>query len=78
MVDLFALAAVLARVSTKIEDHGEASAQVERQILRAFARQAKRRIDQNLAGIDENEDALVKVLAKHVLETGKYTWDNVT
>jgi acyl-CoA dehydrogenase family member 9 len=77
MVDLFALAAVLARVSTKIEDHGEASAQAERQILGAFARQAKRRVDQNLAGIDDNEDAAVKQLAKHVLEAGKYDWDNV-
>ena len=75
MIDLFALAAVLARVSTKIEDHGEASAATEREILRAFARQAKRRVDAALAGIDENEDALVKALAKHVLEVGKYEWD---
>jgi len=66
---------VLARVSTKIEDHGEASAATEREILRAFARQAKRRVDAALAGIDENEDALVKALAKHVLEVGKYEWD---
>jgi len=77
MVDLFALAAMLARVSTRIEDHGEASAEMERQIVRAFARQAKRRVDQNLAGIDDNEDPTVKQLAKHVLETGKYVWDNL-
>ncbi|WP_242337286.1 MULTISPECIES: acyl-CoA dehydrogenase family protein [Anaeromyxobacter] len=77
MVDLFALAAVLARVSTKIDDRGEASAEMERQILRALARQAKRRVDQNLAGIDENEDATVKQLAKHVLEAGRYAWDNL-
>ena len=75
MIDLFALAAVLARVSTKIEDHGEASAATEREILRAFARQAKRRVAAKLAEIDENEDVLVKSLAKHVLEVGKYEWD---
>jgi hypothetical protein len=75
MIDLFALAAMLARVSTKIEDHGESSAATEREILRAFARQAKRRVDAAFAGIDENEDVLVTSLAKHVLEAGRYEWD---
>ncbi len=77
LIDLFALAAILARVSTRIEDHGEAAAAQEREILRAFARQAKRRIDGALAGIDENEDASVDALAGHVLEVGRYEWDNV-
>jgi alkylation response protein AidB-like acyl-CoA dehydrogenase len=77
MIDLFALAAMLARVSTRIEDHGEAAAAVEREILRTFARQARRRVDAALAGLDENEDASVEALANHVLETGRYEWDNV-
>ena len=68
---------MLGRVSTKLEYHGEASADVERQILRAFARQAKRRVDAALAGLDENEDAGVQALADHVLETGRYGWDNL-
>ena len=75
MIDLFVLAAVLARVSTRIEDRGEAAAAVEREILRAHARQAKRRVDAALAALDDNEDATVKGLAAHVLEAGRYTWD---
>jgi alkylation response protein AidB-like acyl-CoA dehydrogenase len=77
MIDLFALAAMLARVSTRLEDHGEEATAVEREILRTFARQAKRRVDASLAGLDENEDDGIVALAKHVLETGRYGWDNV-
>ena len=79
MIDLFALGALLARVSTRIEDHGEAAARMEREILRVFARQAKRRVDGAFATMDEaeNEDAGVDALANHVLEAGRYTWDNI-
>jgi acyl-CoA dehydrogenase family member 9 len=77
MIDLFALAAILARVSTRIEDHGEAAAAMEKEILRTFARQARRRVAAALAEIDENEDASVEALASHVLEIGRYPWDNV-
>jgi alkylation response protein AidB-like acyl-CoA dehydrogenase len=77
MIDLFALAAMLARVSSRVEDHGEEATAVEREILKTFARQAKRRVDANLAGLDENEDAGVEALAGHVLEVGKYGWDNL-
>jgi acyl-CoA dehydrogenase family member 9 len=77
MIDLFALACVLARVSTRIEDHGEAAAAPEREILRAFARQVRRRVEATLGGLDDNEDEAVKAIAGHVLEAGKYCWDNV-
>ena len=77
MIDLFALGAMLARVSTRVEDHGEAATAVERDILRTFARQARRRVDAALAGIDENEDASAEALANHVLETGRYAFDNI-
>jgi alkylation response protein AidB-like acyl-CoA dehydrogenase len=77
MIDLFALGAMLARVSTRIEDHGEAAAAVEREILRTFAKQARRRVDAALAALDENEDASVEALANHVLEVGRYGWDNL-
>jgi alkylation response protein AidB-like acyl-CoA dehydrogenase len=77
MIDLFGLAAVLSRVSTRIEDHGESAAASEREIVRAFARDAKRRIDRCFAGIDDNEDDEVRALARHVIELGRYPWDNV-
>jgi acyl-CoA dehydrogenase family protein 9 len=77
MIDLFALAAMLARVSSRVEDHGEAATTVEREILRTFARQARRRVSASLASLDENEDANVDALASHVLETGRYAFDNI-
>ena len=77
MIDLFALAATLARVATRLEDHGEEATAPEREILRTFARQAKRRVDANLAALEENEDPGIEALAKHALETGRYGWDNI-
>ncbi|HEY6001354.1 MAG TPA: acyl-CoA dehydrogenase family protein [Anaeromyxobacter sp.] len=77
MIDLFALGALLARVSTRIDDHGEAAAAMEREILKVFAGQAKRRMAQNLGALEENEDAGVEKIAAHVLEAGRYTWDNL-
>ena len=77
MIDLFALACVLARVSTRLEDHGETAAAPEKELLGAFARQARRRVEANLAGLEVNEDAALKAIAGHVLEAGKYTWDNL-
>jgi acyl-CoA dehydrogenase family protein 9 len=77
MIDLYTFAAVLARVSSRIEDQGEEATARERDILRAFARQAGRRIEGALARLDENEDAGVFALADHVLESGRYGWDNL-
>jgi acyl-CoA dehydrogenase family member 9 len=77
MIDLFAVAAMLARVSSRIEDHGEAAAAVEKEILGAFSRQAARRIEAGLAGLEENEDRAVLSIANHVLEAGRYEWDNM-
>ncbi|MGB8931568.1 MAG: acyl-CoA dehydrogenase family protein [Anaeromyxobacteraceae bacterium] len=77
MIDLFSLAAVLARVSTRIRDVGEAAAAKERELLRAFAFQAKHRVHSAFRGIEDNPDAAVGALADHVLEAGRYPWDNV-
>jgi acyl-CoA dehydrogenase family member 9 len=77
MIDLFALGCVLARVSTRIEDRGEASAAVEKEILKALAGQVARRVAGGLAGIEENEDAALTAIANHVLEAGRYEWDTL-
>ncbi len=77
MIDLFTLAAMLARVSTRVEDHGAEATATEREILATFARQAKRRVDASLAGLEENEDTGVQALADHVLDAGRYPWDNL-
>ncbi len=77
MIDLFGLAAVLSRVSSRIEDLGEEAAAKEREILRAHALETKKRLDVAFASIDENADQIVRGLADHVVELGRYPWDNV-
>jgi alkylation response protein AidB-like acyl-CoA dehydrogenase len=77
MIDLLAFAAVLARVSTRIEDHGEGAAAREREILRAFAAQARTRIDGALAAIDAEGERALLALGDHVIEAGRYGWDNL-
>jgi alkylation response protein AidB-like acyl-CoA dehydrogenase len=77
MIDLFALAAVLARVSTRIEDHGEAAAAQEREILRGFAAQARRRVRRSLAAVDAPDEAGTLALGDRALEAGRYVWDDL-
>jgi alkylation response protein AidB-like acyl-CoA dehydrogenase len=75
MIDLYTLAAVLARVSTRVEDHGEAATEREREICHAFATQARRRIRRSLATLDAPDEAGLLALGDHVAEVGKYGWD---
>jgi alkylation response protein AidB-like acyl-CoA dehydrogenase len=75
MIDLFALAAVLARVSTLIEDHGEAAAAPERELLRAFALQARRRVRRSLAAVDAPDEAGTAAIGDRVLDAGRYAWE---
>ena len=76
MIDLFALAAVLARVSTRIEDDGEAAAAQDREILHAFATQARRRVRRSLATLEAPDDAGTLGLGDRALEAGRYAWDD--
>jgi alkylation response protein AidB-like acyl-CoA dehydrogenase len=75
LVDLFAFAAMLARVAGRLENHGEAAARPERELLRAFAAGAERRVTAGLAGIDAPTDAALGVVADALLEAGKYPWE---
>ncbi len=75
MIDLFVFASVLSRVSTGIEQQGEAAMEKEIAILRAFAFQARDRIQLNFAHIDNNEDELVKALSDHAVASEGYPWD---
>jgi alkylation response protein AidB-like acyl-CoA dehydrogenase len=75
MIDMFVLAASLSRVQASLEARGEEKCQHELHILTAFAGQAHRRIHQNLAMIDNNEDEAIKALADHAMEAGGYEWD---
>ena len=75
MIDLFALAAVLARVSTRIEDHGEAAAAPDREVLRAFAVQVRRRVRRSLAALDAPDEAGTLALGDRALEAGRYPYE---
>jgi acyl-CoA dehydrogenase family member 9 len=75
MIDLFVLAAMLSRVSTAMQRHGALRTEREVAILRAFAGQAKSRIDRNFARIDDNEDELIKGLGDFAVEREGYPWD---
>jgi alkylation response protein AidB-like acyl-CoA dehydrogenase len=77
MIDLFALVCVLSRVDAAVKANGVPAAMHEIEILEAFAQQAHRRITDNLARIDDNEDELIKSLAGHAVEVGEYGWDSV-
>jgi alkylation response protein AidB-like acyl-CoA dehydrogenase len=77
MIDLFVLVCVLSRVDQAMKRLGTTAAAHEIEILDAFARQAERRIQDNLARIDDNEDELIKSLAVQAVEAGKFTWDNL-
>ncbi len=77
LLDLFALAAMLSRISGRVENHGEAAGRAEREILRAYSAAARRRVRANLEGIDGLEDTALGVVADHVIEAGTYPWDNL-
>ena len=74
MIDVFALAAVLARVSTRVEDHGETAAAPELELLRAFASQARRRVRRALAAVDAPDEAGILALGDRALEAGRYLY----
>ncbi len=77
MIDLFVFAATMSRVSTAIQDRGAAAVTKEIEILEIFCGQAKRRVKENLARLNDNDDELVKSLANHAFENDGYTWDNI-
>lgn len=76
LIDLFVLASVLSRVSTSLGNNA-ANADKEVEILKIFCRQAILRVNANFAAIDDNDDELVKSVADHALQVGKFSWDNV-
>jgi hypothetical protein len=75
MIDLFVLASVLLRVDASVRALGEKKASRELDILRVFTFQAKNRIEQNFARIDDNDDELLKSLADYSVSQGKFSWD---
>jgi hypothetical protein len=75
LTDLLVTAAVFSRVTSALEETGEAGAARELEIARIFARAARSRIRGNLRRVDSNDDELVVALANDALEREGYGWD---
>jgi acyl-CoA dehydrogenase family protein 9 len=77
LIDLFAYAAILSRITGSIENHGEEAARPEREILRAYAAAAEQRVQAGLGGMNSPADTALAVVAGATLDAGRYPWDNV-
>jgi len=77
MIDLFVLACVMSRVNTALANKGAEASARELEILRIYSGQAKRRVKQNFAAIEENDDEFIKSLAAHAFELERFAWDTV-
>ena len=77
MIDLFALACVISRVTSAIEQKGLEASAKEREIVHVFAAQVGRRVRSNFGKIDDNDDQEIISLADHALEQEGFSWDNL-
>jgi alkylation response protein AidB-like acyl-CoA dehydrogenase len=75
-IDLFVGLCVLSRAMTLAEEGGDGGRQAVT-MAHAFARQAKRRLANNVRRIERNEDEEMDRLAGFILDKGKYPWDIV-
>ncbi len=76
-IDLFGLAACLARTSRAIERKGEEGARREVELTAAFANGAEKRLQVNVAAFDNNDDELLKGIAAQAYQDGAYPFDVV-
>jgi alkylation response protein AidB-like acyl-CoA dehydrogenase len=77
MIDLFVMACTLSRVQASIDAAGEEKASQEIEILHVFTREARVRIKRNFRRIDNNEDELLKALARDAFEVERFRWDTI-
>ncbi|HYO95713.1 MAG TPA: acyl-CoA dehydrogenase family protein [Polyangiaceae bacterium] len=77
MIDLFVLACVLSRVDAAVRKHGAEKVDKELDIAHTFAGQARRRVRNNVAEIDGNEDEYIKGLADHAFAAERFPWDTI-
>ena len=76
VIDMYAMACTLARVTRAIEEKGIEKCEIEIAIAEAFFLRATNRIRGNFRGIDKNDDDEIKFLAEKAYElNGKYPFD---
>lgn len=74
-IDLYALAAVIARTTRAIERRGEEGARREIDLTSIFASAAEKRLAENVAAFDKNDDELRKAVASKTCADGGYPLD---
>lgn len=74
-IDLYALAACLARTTRAIERKGEEGARREIELTTAFGAQAQERMGLNLRAFERNDDELFKGIATRTYGDGGYPFD---
>lgn len=74
-IDLYALAACIARTTRAIERRGEEGARREIELTSIFATGAERRLRQNVADFSRNDDELRKAVASRAYTDRAYPFD---
>jgi acyl-CoA dehydrogenase family protein 9 len=76
-IDLYAVLSVLARTSRAIERRGEEGARREIDLTTIFVAKAEKRLAENVAAADKNDDELRKAVASRTYADGGYPFDIV-
>ena len=76
-IDLYGVAAVLARTSRAIDRRGEDGARREIDLTTMFVAAAERRLAENVTAFDKNDDELRKAVADKAYTDGGYPFDVV-
>jgi acyl-CoA dehydrogenase family protein 9 len=74
-IDLYAIAACIARTTRAIEQRSEEGARREIDLTRIFVTAAERRLEQLVATVDQNDDELRKAVASKAYVDGRYPFD---
>ena len=76
-IELYAVAACIARTTHAIERRGEEGARREMDLTSIFVASAEQRMDQIVAEVDKNDDELRKSVASRTYDDGGYPFDAV-
>ncbi len=74
-IDLYALSACISRTTRAIEKRGEEGSRREIDLLTMFGRAAHKRLIENVAAFDDNDDELRKAVAHKTCADGGYPLD---
>jgi acyl-CoA dehydrogenase family member 9 len=74
-IDLYAIASCIARTTRAIDKRGEEGSRREIDLLFVFARAAEKRLIENAAALDDNDDELRKAVAHRACADGGYPLD---